>query len=113
VVELFIADSPQHLEKLASAIASGEPELLANKAHRYLSSIENLGARRMRTHCMELERIGRAGSVVGAEAALAALRDEYVLARRNCLPSSPTPAPPPAEPAAQLPTTLVPCIPLP
>jgi PAS domain S-box-containing protein len=85
VVELFIADSPQHLEKLASAIASGEAELLANKAHRYLSSIENLGARRMRTHCMELERIGRAGSVVGAEAALAALRVEYVLARQELL----------------------------
>ncbi len=83
VVDLFFIDSPQHLEKLAAAIAAGEAELLANKAHRYLSSIENLGARRMRTHCMELERIGRAGGVAGADEALAALRAEYEVARRE------------------------------
>jgi len=81
VIELFFADSPQHLDKLAQAIAAGEAEQLANAAHRYLSSIENLGARRMRACCMERERIGRAGGVAGAQAALDTLRREYERAR--------------------------------
>jgi len=83
VVELFFADSPQHLEKLAAAIATGDAERMANSAHRYLSSIENLGARRMRTCCMAIERIGREGSVEGAHAALATLRTEYELAHQE------------------------------
>ncbi len=83
VVELFFADSPQHLEKLGVAIAGGDGEHLANSAHRYLSSIENLGARRMRTCCMTLEKIGRGGSVDGAQAALDVLRAEYDLAHQE------------------------------
>ena len=54
---------------------------LYNAAHRYLSSIENLGARRMRTYCMELENLGRAGSTTGAEAGLELLRQEFEQAR--------------------------------
>ena len=81
VVELFFADSPQHLDKLDAALTAGDAERLANQAHRYLSSIENLGARRMRACCMELERIGRAGGTDGARAALDSLRAEYQVAQ--------------------------------
>ena len=83
IVDLFFADSPQHLDKLAAAIAANDHERLANSAHRFLSSIENLGARRMRSVCMELERIGRAGGVDGAQAALDALAAEYAQAREE------------------------------
>ncbi|MBI5108511.1 MAG: response regulator [Rhodocyclales bacterium] len=83
VIELFFADSPQHLEKLAAAIAAGDAERVADCAHRYLSSIENLGARRMRTSCMAIEKIGRDGGVAGALAALDTLRAEYQLAHRE------------------------------
>ncbi len=80
IIALFFADSPQHLANLAAAIDAGDPERLANGAHRYLSSIENLGARRMRACCMTLEKIGRGNGVDGAQAALVALRAEFELA---------------------------------
>jgi len=81
IVELFLADSPRHLETLAAAIRSGDVAQLESVAHRYLSGIENLGMRRMRAHCMELERLGRAGTVDGAAPALEQLRREFELAR--------------------------------
>jgi len=81
IAELFLADSPRHLETLAEAIRSGDHARLESAAHRYLSGIENLGARRMRTHCMELERLGRAGTVAGAEQVLEQLKREFALAR--------------------------------
>ena len=83
IIELFFADSPRHLETLAAAIRSGDSARLESTAHRYLSGIENLGARRMRTHCMELERLGRTGTVDAAAAALERLRLEFVRARES------------------------------
>lgn len=81
LIAIFLADAPQHLETLAIAIRKGEATVMANTAHRFLSSIENLGALRMRAHCMELERRGRFGETAGAEDTLAALEREYAAAR--------------------------------
>jgi CheY-like chemotaxis protein len=81
IAELFLADSPRHLETLAEAIRNGDHARLESAAHRYLSGIENLGLRRMRTHCMELERLGRTGTVAAAEQALEQLKREFVQAR--------------------------------
>ncbi|MDA8256199.1 MAG: response regulator [Betaproteobacteria bacterium] len=80
LIAMFLADSPEHLQQLTAAIHRGDPARLADLAHRYLSSVENLGARRMRGHCMELERMGRAGSVAGADRILEQLQRELALA---------------------------------
>ncbi|MBK9021250.1 MAG: response regulator [Sulfuritalea sp.] len=81
LIALFVADTPRHFDYLAQAIRDRDAERMANAAHRYLSSIENLGARRMRTYCMELENLGRAGTTTGAEAGLELLRQEFEQAR--------------------------------
>ena len=81
IIELFLADSPRHLETLAAAIRDGDAARLESTAHRYLSGIENLGARRMRVHCMELERLARAGALEPAADALELLASEFELAR--------------------------------
>ena len=81
IIELFLNDSPQHLDQLAAQLAAGDAGKLANGAHRYLSSVENLGALRMRAACMELERIGRGGDLAGADAVLRQLRAEFDPAR--------------------------------
>ncbi len=81
LIEMFFADTPGHLQQLADAIRDGDATRLANLAHRYLSSIENLGALRMRTHCMELEALGRAGTLAGAGDALARLKLELAHVR--------------------------------
>ena len=81
IIALFLADSPRHLETLAAAIRDGDAAQLESTAHRYLSGIENLGARRMRTHCMELERLARSGTTDAAADALELLASEFELAR--------------------------------
>ncbi len=81
LIEMFFADTPGHLQQLADAIRDGDATRLANLAHRYLSSIENLGAQRMRTHCMELEALGRADTLAGSGEALARLKLELAQVR--------------------------------
>lgn len=83
IVELFLSDSPKHLENLASAVSEQSPERVKATAHRFLSSIENLGAQRMRLHCMELERLGKSGRLDGAAAHLAGLEREFDIARQH------------------------------
>jgi HPt (histidine-containing phosphotransfer) domain-containing protein len=81
IIALFLADSPRHLETLAAAIRDGDAAQLESTAHRYLSGIENLGARRMQVHCMELERLARAGAIDAAAAVLEQLASEFGQAR--------------------------------
>ncbi len=81
LIAMFLADTPGHLAELAAAISREDATVMANVAHRYLSSVENLGARRMRMHCMELERIGRGGTVAGASRVLKELATEFDAAR--------------------------------
>jgi HPt (histidine-containing phosphotransfer) domain-containing protein len=85
IIELFINDSPKHLQNIADALARESAEALVSAAHRFLSSIENLGAHRMRRHCMELEQRGRAGALNGADAVLDQLRREFDIARQHLL----------------------------
>ncbi|OWW21069.1 response regulator [Noviherbaspirillum denitrificans] len=85
IIQLFINDSPKHLQNIADAIAAESPEQLLSTSHRFLSSIENLGAQRMRKHCMELERLGREGSLEGTEGLLDSLRREFDIARQHLL----------------------------
>jgi len=85
IIQLFINDSPKHLQNIADALAAMNAEALLSAAHRFLSSIENLGAQRMRKHCMELERLGREGTTDGAQALLDSLRREFDIARQHLL----------------------------
>ncbi|HZW22746.1 PAS domain-containing hybrid sensor histidine kinase/response regulator [Noviherbaspirillum sp.] len=85
IIQLFINDSPKHLQNIAEALASGSPDALLSAAHRFLSSIENLGAQRMRKHCMELERLGREGLLQGGDALHDSLRREFDIARQHLL----------------------------
>ncbi|HEY0846383.1 MAG TPA: response regulator [Noviherbaspirillum sp.] len=83
IVQLFINDSPRHLQNIADALAAANAEALVSASHRFLSSIENLGAQRMRKHCMELERRGRDAELQGAEQVLDRLRREFDIARQH------------------------------
>jgi PAS domain S-box-containing protein len=85
IIHLFINDTPVHLENIATALAAGNAEDLVSSSHRLLSSIENLGAQRMRAHCMELERRGREHALEGSDAALEGLRCEFDVARQHLM----------------------------
>ncbi len=76
LIDMFIEDAPQHLQRLRQSLARADAQALRQIAHRLRSSVENIGALRMSSLCDELENIGRAGTVEGAERVLASLERE-------------------------------------
>ncbi|MES2297062.1 MAG: response regulator [Pseudomonadota bacterium] len=85
IVALFLHDSPSHLQQLAAALAAHSSAELEARAHRFLSSIENLGAQRMQAPCAALERLGREGSFDGAPHLLEQLQREFDVARQHLI----------------------------
>ncbi|MEC4717671.1 response regulator [Noviherbaspirillum sp. CPCC 100848] len=83
IIQLFINDSPRHLDAIANALAENDAKKVQATCHRFLSSIENLGAIRMRAPCMELERMGKEGTLDGSSGLLAELKKEFAVARRQ------------------------------
>ena len=85
IVALFLNDSPQHLQTIGHALATQDAGLLEAAAHRFLSSIDNLGVQRMNQHCVELERLAKDGALGSAKAHLDGLHREFDIAREHLL----------------------------
>jgi PAS domain S-box-containing protein len=85
IVAMFLDDAPSHLQQLARALDLGDAATLESRAHRFLSSIDNLGALRMQRHCVELERIAKTGYLADGPAPLAALGREFESARAHLI----------------------------
>jgi len=77
LIDLFLADAPGHISQLWSALHAHDGSALRAVAHRLLSSVENLGARRMAELCTELERCGRTSEIEAAPGILTALGEEF------------------------------------
>jgi CheY-like chemotaxis protein len=77
LVALFRADAPKQLGALWRAITDSDAYALREAAHRFRSSLDNLGARHMSELCERLESLGREGSSEGAAALMAELDREY------------------------------------
>jgi PAS domain S-box-containing protein len=73
----FIAEVPQLLHKLKHAVREHDGQLLASTAHYLQSSIDFVGANRMRVPCTNLELLGKADNFEGADEELAALTRAY------------------------------------
>jgi PAS domain S-box-containing protein len=83
IIALFLKDSPMHLQNIASAVAQQDGAQLQSSAHRFLSSIDNLGAMRMHLHCVELERLGKERTLDGVQHHLEGLQREFEIARQH------------------------------
>jgi CheY-like chemotaxis protein/nitrogen-specific signal transduction histidine kinase len=77
LIDLFLADSPLHLETLRRALDQDNPRLLEQVAHRLQSSLDNLGIPRMSQICVRLERLGMTGTTRGMAPLLAELEQAY------------------------------------
>jgi len=77
LVALFRADAPKQLGALWRVITDGDAYALREAAHRFRSSLDNLGARHMSELCERIEALGREGSADGAAALMAELDREY------------------------------------
>ena len=76
LIDLFIADSPAHMRNLWTSFGGRDASGLRASAHRFASSVENIGARRMAFLCAELERCGQTDNLVDAQPLLTQLTQE-------------------------------------
>ncbi len=83
VVELFLNDYPQALEKIRTAVAAHDPTGVEHHAHSLKGSVSTFGAKRAFDAALALERKGRSGDLTNVEegfsnleCALGALRPE-------------------------------------
>jgi PAS domain S-box-containing protein len=77
VVELFLSDYPQSLEKIRAAVEARDPSELEHHAHSLKGSVSTFGAKEAFEAALELEKKGRSGDLSDAEDGLYKL--EYAL----------------------------------
>jgi PAS domain S-box-containing protein len=77
VVELFLSDYPQSLEKIRAAVEARDPTELEHHAHSLKGSVSTFGAKEAFEAALELEKKGRSGDLSDAEDGLYKL--EYAL----------------------------------
>ena len=76
LIDMFVADSPGHLGALAEALDSADAPRLGRLAHRFLSVTQNIGALRMSSLCVEVERLSRQGQLQQATPLVSVLGEE-------------------------------------
>jgi len=77
VIASFVGEVPHLLHKLDHAVREHDGQLLASTAHYLRSSIDFVGANRMRLPCTNLELLGKAQNFEGAQEQLADLTRAY------------------------------------
>jgi len=76
MVELFCAERPRMLSAIKSSVTAGDAAGLARSAHALKGSVGNFGMTESFESARELERMGRAGELVGAGACCVTLEDQ-------------------------------------
>ncbi len=77
LVDLFVADASSNVSKLSSALEMHDVQTFQRVAHTLKSSSANVGAMRMSKLSFELEKLGRAGSLDGADALVLRMKREF------------------------------------
>jgi CheY-like chemotaxis protein len=85
VITHFLEDFPTRLAALQDALQHGDAGTLTRVAHELNSSSGNLGARKMRQLCVELQALGRAKDLTKAGALLTQLVGEFELVRQRLM----------------------------
>jgi two-component system, cell cycle sensor histidine kinase and response regulator CckA len=79
----FLRDVPNRLDVLQEALRQGDGQALARVAHELNGSSGNLGVRKMRQLCIELQALGKAKDLSKAGALLTQLVNEFELVRQR------------------------------
>ena len=77
LIGLFLEDTPQRIEAIRAAIAAGDARELWQAAHAVKGSCGNMGAKPMANISLQLETLGKAGSIENADQLLAKLEYEF------------------------------------
>ena len=81
----FLEDVPTRLAALQDALQQGDAGALARVAHELNGSSGNLGVRKMRQLCVELQALGKAKNLGQAGDLLAQLVSEFELVRQRLM----------------------------
>ena len=81
LIKIFLDDASRLIGKLRHAVTNGDPEAVKAIAHTLKGSCSNLGLVQMAHTCKDLDEVGRAHTVEGADALLAQLEREFACAR--------------------------------
>ena len=85
LITSFLDDVPDRLAALQDALQKGDGRALARVAHELNGSSGNLGVRKMRQLCVELQALGKAKDLTKAGALLAQLVSEFELVRQRLM----------------------------
>jgi HPt (histidine-containing phosphotransfer) domain-containing protein len=77
LVTTFREEAPSHLYALHEAAERGEPRVFWQAAHALNGTCRAVGAGRMGSLCLELERLGDSGDLAGASRLLSDLWEEF------------------------------------
>jgi CheY-like chemotaxis protein/HPt (histidine-containing phosphotransfer) domain-containing protein len=77
LIDLFLSESPELMRSLWNALRARDAARLRATAHRFLSSVENIGARRMTALCVDLERCGMDEALADVQPLLTQLSQEF------------------------------------
>jgi len=83
VINAYVGDTPRHLATLREAVEGMDAGSVRRVAHSLKSASANIGAARLATLCKELEQLGRADTVIGADRILADMENEFQTVRHS------------------------------
>jgi CheY-like chemotaxis protein len=81
VVNAYVGDVPQHLRTLRQAIGATDAGTVKRIAHSLKSASANVGAETLAGLCKDLEHLGRADTIEGADTLLADMEHEFQAVR--------------------------------
>ncbi|KAA1174781.1 Hpt domain-containing protein [Marinobacter salinexigens] len=77
LIHTFVNDSRERIAGLQHAADANDADAFAKMAHSFKGSCINIGAPHLGELCLEAEKAGKADSLDGAPAMLAAIRAEF------------------------------------
>jgi HPt (histidine-containing phosphotransfer) domain-containing protein len=77
LIDTFLKDAPQMLADIRQALETGDAETLRRIAHSLKSNSDSFGAMALGELCRELERMGKANALEGADELITRSDAEY------------------------------------
>lgn len=77
LIDTFIQDSTERLQKLQAIITSGNADLIRRAAHSFKGSSSNVGAMNLSSLCAALERKALEGDLTSLDQSLRAIEEEF------------------------------------
>ncbi|WP_305824654.1 response regulator [Massilia brevitalea] len=83
VINAYVGDVPQHLRTLRQAVGGHDAGTVRRIAHSLKSASANVGAEGMAGLCKDLEQLGRADTIEGADALLTDMEHAFQAVRQS------------------------------